>query len=230
MEKPMNVKLGKLERTPALKQRAYQSLKHSILYDLSSGDPVVIEELAAQLGISRTPVREALLALEREGLVESVPNRGTFVVTPSIDEVIKIYQIRQALEPLATKLATPALPMETLEKLSVDFDLADKAMTAGNFDLYLQCDAEFHRLIMQYAENEILAQILGNLEDRIYRIRFHARRKSTENLVPAHREHRALLDALRARDADKAELLMKVHLQNAAKRIQAILSSENISR
>ncbi len=221
----MNVKVSKLERAPALKERAYQSLKHTILYDLSGGDSVVIEELAAQLGISRTPVREALLALEREGLVVSIPNRGTFVAMPGAEEVREIYQVRGALESLAARLATPQIPDDELEKLRIDFDSAQNGVETGDFSLYLQCDTKLHKLIVQYAHNEVLTQFIENLEERVYRIRINARRRSNLHLIQAHKEHRAVLDALIERDAEKAELQMKIHLTKAAKRLADILTS-----
>jgi DNA-binding GntR family transcriptional regulator len=221
----MNVKVSKLERSPALKERAYQSLKHAILYDLSGGDPIVIEELAAQLGISRTPVREALLALEREGLVMSIPNRGTFVAIPGAEEIREIYQVRSALESLAARLATPIIPADDLDNLRIDFDAAQQAVENGDFSLYLQCDTKLHKLIFQYAHNEVLTQFIENLEDRVYRIRINARRRVTQHLVQAHKEHRAVLDALIERDAEKAELQMKTHLTKAAKRLEDILNT-----
>jgi DNA-binding GntR family transcriptional regulator len=225
-----NVKVSKLVRAPALKERAYRSLKHTILYDLSGGDSVVIEELAAQLGISRTPVREALLALEREGLVVSIPNRGTFVAIPGAEEVREIYQVRGALESLAAKLATPLIPDEELENLRIDFDSAQKGIEAGDFNLYLQCDTKLHKLIFQYAGNEVLTQFIENLEDRVYRIRINARRRATQHLIQAHKEHRAVLDALIERDAEEAELQMKTHLKKDAKRLADILTSTDTKK
>lgn len=224
----MHVKLNKLERAPSLKERAYQGIKHIILHNLSGGDPLIVEDLAAQLDTSRTPVREALLALELEGLVYSVPNRGTFVANPCTEEVGMIYQIREVLEPMAVKLATSRIPDDELEKLKLAFDAAQKAIEAGDFDPYLQCDADFHRLILLHTGNQILTQLIENLEDRVYRLRMLARKKSTNHLVQAHKEHRTVLDALIERDADKAEQLMRTHLQKGGRRVEEILMASDV--
>ena len=225
----MDVKLRKIERAPSLKEKAYQNIKHIILHDLSGDSPLIVDELANQLGISRTQVREALLALESEGLVNTEPNKGTFVTVPCVEEIRKIYQVRSALESLAVKLATPLIPDAELQKLKVAFESAQQGIEAGDYAAYLRCDAEFHRLTVGYSGNEILGQLIENLEDRIFRVRVHARKKSTHHLILAHREHGAVLEALLERNADKAELEMKKHLEKAAKRVETIIVAGDIA-
>jgi DNA-binding GntR family transcriptional regulator len=226
----MAISLAKLDRPPSLKEKAYESIKQIILHELSEGTPLVVEELAEQLGISRTPVREALLALEMEGLVTSVPNCGTYVAISSPEEVIHVYQVRSALESLAVRLATPAIPDDKLQSMRVAFDQAQAAIDAGDFEQYSRCDLEFHMLILDHVDNDILVNMIRKMEDRVYRIRIRARQRSTQHLVQAHKEHRLVLDALLARDGQRAEAMMKLHLENAEKRLEAILAAQSIQK
>jgi DNA-binding GntR family transcriptional regulator len=222
----MNINLTKLERPPSLKEKAYQSIKQIILHNLSGGDPLVVEDLAEQLGISRTPVREALLTLETEGLVTSIANRGTYVAVPSPEEVVHVYQVRGALESLAVRLAAPVIPQRELQALRVAFDQAQAAIDAGDFEAYSRCDLEFHQLILDHVDNDLLVNIIQKMEDRVYRIRMRARQRSSQHLVQAHKEHRLVLEALLARDGERAEAMMKKHLENAEKRVEAILTAQ----
>lgn len=226
MVSELRTRLPELERTPSLKERAYESIKHCILYDLSSDDPLSVEELANQLGISRTPVREALLVLEMEGLVYSIPNRGTYVAAPTVGEVVDIYQVRAALEALAARLAASVIPNEELQRLKNDFDSAQGAIEQGNFEPYFQSDMDLHRAIRQYAGNEVLAQLIENLDDRLHRIRTYARRRSRQHLIQSFEEHREVLRALIERDPCQVARVMERHLDSASKRIEQILRSE----
>jgi DNA-binding GntR family transcriptional regulator len=219
-------RLTRLKKAPSLKNRAYQSIKDCILHDMTSHQPLYVEELAGQLGISRTPVREALLALELEGLVYSIPNKGTFVAAPTVEEVVEIYQTRAALEGLAVRLATPVIPDEELGRLRTAFDSAQEPIEEGDLLPYFQSDLDFHSAIRQYSGNEVLKQLIENLEERLHRIRVHARERSREHPIQSYEEHRQVLAALIERDAAKAESLMKMHLNSAAKRIEQILQSE----
>jgi len=220
----VRVELEKIEKSPSLRERAYRSIKHVILHDLAKGDVLVVEELATQLGISRTPVREALLALEQEGLARSVPYKGTFVAEPSAEEVNEIYQVREVLEPFAVRLATSEIPDHDLRRLRITFDSVQKAISDGDFDAHFQSDTDFHELIVQNAGNEVLRELIDNLADRVYRIRVSARKRSTHHLIQSFEEHRLVLDALIARDVSRAEFLMREHIRRAGKRIEEILA------
>jgi DNA-binding GntR family transcriptional regulator len=226
MSTPVGTRLARLRKVPSLKERAYATIKEHILQDLSSEDPLSVDALASQLGISRTPVREALITLEFEGLVYSVPNKGTFVAGPSVEEMLSIYQVRAALEGLAIRLATPNIDEDELQQLVTAFDAAEDPIEEGDFEPYFSSDVDFHHTIREYAGNPVLSRMLANLEDRLHRIRAYARRRSREHLISSFHEHQEVLNALLERDPDKAEQVMKEHLNRAAHRIERIMRGE----
>ena len=129
----MEVKLERIRKHPSLKEEAYRRIKALVLSDtLSRGDVLDMDWLSSELGISRTPLREALLMLEQDGLVETIPYKGTFVAGVSTTDVEEIYQVRGALEALAVRLATPVIPDEELESMGMKnaFDM-NKANFSG---------------------------------------------------------------------------------------------------
>lgn len=220
----MVIKVSKLKRSPSFREQAYRNIKEIVLHQLAAGQPLIVEELVTQFGISRTPVREALLALEQEGLIECLPSKGTFVIDPSPEEVEQVFQVREVLEPLAVKLAVPRVPDHELERVRVLFDSVRDAIENGDFDPYFESDTRFHELIAPNAGNQVLKEIIDNLNERVYRIRVRARRRSTSHLIRSFEEHCLVLDALTKRDASRAERLMREHIRNAGKRIVSIMS------
>jgi len=215
--------LPPVETVPSLKDRVYQIIKQYILDHLSPGDPLVIDQLVAQLGVSRTPVREALLVLEQERLVESIPYKGTFVARLSKEEVKQIYQVREALECLAVKLAALAIPLEDLEQIKAQLDEAEEAIEQGNLEVHFRTDTGLHGLIGRYTGNEVLQDLIENLGDRIYRIRRYSLAKSGEHLRRSLQEHRLIVEALLARNPELAEQHMRDHIRQAGQRILALV-------
>ena len=215
----MQVELERIQR-PSLKDEAYQRIKALILTDtLSGGDMLDIERLTSELGISRTPLREALLMLEQEGLVETIPYKGTFVVDVSKKDVEEIYQVREVLEPLAVRLATPVIPSEELEEMGAFLASVGDEIEREDFEHHFESDTQFHELIVRHCGNEVLQQVLGTLTDRIYRVRVFSRNQSGYHMKQSFREHCLILDVIMERDAAKAESLMGEHIRNAGKRI-----------
>ena len=216
----MTAQLERIRKRPSLKEEAHQRIKTLILSDrLDSGDMLEIDWLASELGISRTPIREALLILEQEGLVETIPYKGTFVVDVSKKDVEEIYQVREALEALAVRLATPVIPDEELEEMEALLASVGGEMERGDFEHHFQSDSQFHGLIVPYCGNEVLQQVLGTLTDRIYRVRAFSRSRADYHMRRSFQEHCLILEAIMERDVAKAERLMAEHIRNAGKRI-----------
>lgn len=220
----MKVKLERIQKHPSLKDEAHQRIKTLILSDrLDGGDMLDIDWLASELGISRTPIREALLMLEQEGLVETLPYRGTFVADVSKKDVEEIYQVREVLEPLAVRLATPVIPDEELKEMQSLFASVGNDVERGDFEHYFQSDTQFHDLIMRYCGNEVLQQVLETLTDRIHRVRVFSRNLAVYHMEQSFGEHCLILDAIMERDVTKAERLMTRHIKNAGKRIAGLV-------
>lgn len=216
----MKAELERIRKRPSLKDEAYQRIKELILSDtLGSGDMLEMDWLASELGISRTPLREAVLMLEQEGLIETIPYKGTFVTDVSREDVEQIYQVREALEPLAVRLAAPVILDEELEEMQALFASLAEEIEKGDFERHFQSDTQFHDLIVRHCGNAVLQQVLETLTDRIYRVRVFSRNQSGYHMKQSFREHCLILDAIMERDIAKAERLMAEHIRNAGNRI-----------
>lgn len=198
-----------------IKGRAYAHIRESILdAALPVGTALSESQLAKEIGVSRTPVREALKRLEQDGLVRSVPRRGTFVADLSVRDLIEIYQVRIELEGLAARVAAERMTAEMLEGLVAELDKAQKQARHGRLDPARAHDRHMHKSIIESTANGRLAQILATLDDQVHRIRERA--LSHNARVPATlTEHGAVLRAIRKRDATAAEKAMRDHLQAA---------------
>jgi DNA-binding GntR family transcriptional regulator len=196
----------------SLKDQAYLAIKDAILtLKLKPGDALVENDLAEQLGISKTPVRTALQELEREGLVTKVLYKGTYVREITPRDVREIFQLRAVLEGLAARLAVPALEETDLARARELVHLMETAMEAGDRSRASQCGAGLHSLLLQKADNERLHLIWHNLDDQTERVRLMSDRISGR-LEKSVGEHRRILETLEQRDPELAEQRMREHL------------------
>ncbi len=202
-----------------LGNQAYKKVKNMILTKkLRPGQKIVQDKLAADLGISRTPLRTALQMLEAESLVESLPRRGMIVKEFSDSEIIEIYDCRMALEGTAIRLFTEnctKTDINNLKKLFQPFDQNTKELDSS---LYQIADMEFHNTIIEKCGNSFLARLFkkGNLLEFIDLIGL--KRPATETLS----EHLNIIAAVEKKDTDVAEQLIKEHLKKSKIRIQKI--------
>jgi DNA-binding GntR family transcriptional regulator len=223
----MNAKLGKIRKRPSYKEEAYQRIKTLILSDeLRDGDPLDIDWLASELGISRTPVREALLMLEQEGLIETIPYKGTFITDLTKKDVEEIYRVREGLESLAVELATPLIPDADLQNMQEMFAAVGDEIEEGSFDGYFESDIGFHDLLIRHSGNQVLQQVLDTLSGRIYRVRAFSWRRSGSHMQLSFAEHRAILDAIVERDVERAKELMARHVRDAGRRIADLIPDD----
>lgn len=178
-------------------------------------------ELAASLGISRSPVREGLRTLVEEGLVTPVNGRGFFVASFSADEVRELLELRQALDVLAVRLAAARATDEDLDRLGQSLEnltAAHHAQDAGNSPW----SSDFHLGIFEAARNRKLREHGWSVHTQLRLARFRSG-AAADRVEEAHAEHRALLDAIRAHDADEAERRMRRHLARGGEHILAVL-------
>jgi len=209
---------GNAARTLSASSRAdlvYTVLRDDILNSrVRPGERLSEERIAHRLQVSRTPVREALKRLHAEGLVEITPHRGAVVRDPSGEELAELCTVRDVLEGLAARLAARSISrveLYTLEKLLAD---EARALAENRTADLLELNFQFHETIWVASRNRYLAQQLRQLRQIIVRIQdstlFYPGRRDE-----AHREHRALLDAIAAGDADTAERLAQEHFRKA---------------
>lgn len=216
--------LDKIGNHAPLKEIAYQRIKASIIAnELQPGQRLLEEELASQLSISPTPVREALAKLGQEGIVQIVPRKGTFVTPICRKDVHEIYQIRRALEPLAMELSIDLLPPKELERVEFLFKTLQPDIEEGKRERFLESDMEFHYLTVQYCGNARLIQIIGSLSDQLRRIRTILGAEPNLDVRESFQQHCGILTALRERDTAEALRLLKNHLETAEEKIAARL-------
>jgi DNA-binding GntR family transcriptional regulator len=195
-------------------EEAYRHLKTRIMSaDLPPGASLNELEIAAALGTSRTPVREAIRKLEQEGLAMRYPNRGAIVTKLSMTDVLEIWQLREILEPAACALAADRIDREALAKLESAFlELRGQEMGPEAYEAFLRADVGLHGLIVDSTGNATLRSVLGMLNERVVQVRVVT---SPARFQSAVAEHLAIVAALKARDAQEAMAAMRRHLERA---------------
>jgi DNA-binding GntR family transcriptional regulator len=212
-----------------LGEQVYEIIHDQILsMELPPGTRLKDSELAESLGISNTPVREALRRLEEAELVETLPRRGTFVRRLKPREAEGLYEVREALETLAVRLAAARASDELLAEISEAAQLHLDAVQRGAVDEFLEYDRRFHRLIAQGADNPILSSMLTSLADRIHIIRRMDLGRWVDEM--SGQEHHNVAMALLQRDAERAAGLMAHHIYKHRTRVMELLKDEESNR
>ena len=203
--------------------RAYQAIRQRILDAVWPPDHQALEqEVALALGMSRTPVREALIRLQNDGLVEVVPRHGMRVLPVSVHDMREIYEILTALECLAAELLARRQPdARTLKPLTDANKAMDKALKAGDLEAWAAADESFHKQLVELAGNRQLQATVMNYWDRAHRARMVTLRLRPKP-VNSTREHMALVDRIAAGDADGAAEVFRAHRQRAGRELLAI--------
>ena len=188
---------------------AYESIKRYILEgELDENSRLTEDFLAGQLGISKSPVREALNTLQSEGLIRIEPRRGAYLRHFSIKEVGDLYDLREALEAHAvlTAVVTPKL----IASLEASITHTRKWLKAGDKLRHIEEDTAYHRAIAEASGNTELCRVLANIQQQIWLFRCKTYRLSSTTAPTAHR---AILDALRTNDKKTAEAAMREHIR-----------------
>jgi DNA-binding GntR family transcriptional regulator len=202
--------------------QVYVELRTAILQGtLPPLERITENQIAARFGLSRTPVREAFRRLEAEGLIQVVPQRGSFVSQPSLEGILEIYQIRTPLEAMATRVAAETIEAGPLKRLEEILALEqDRRLSA---ERSLRLNREFHAVIVACARNRRLTSMLVGLQDEVHRVRV-LWPSTVARLDETWKEHAAILAALKAHDPAAAERCMREHLERArASTVKGIL-------
>ncbi len=180
---------------------------------LPEGSLLVEADLAVALGVSRSPVRDALKSLAHKGLVEVRPRKGMIVATFSSAQISDFFDLREALEGLAARLAADRMSGEEIARLRVHLDPVESEPPLGRHG-YAALDEDFHARILQGARSQQLAGAIRAIQSRVRLLR---RRSSAmqHRAGQALAEHRAILAAIESRDAPAAEAGMRQHIRNA---------------
>lgn len=216
----------KLDSYKPLREIVLEALREAIVSGiLEPGERLMEIQLAEEMGVSRTPVREAIRKLELEGFVVMVPRRGAYVAGVSHKDVKDVFEIREALEGLAAGLAAEKITDDEIEELERVLHYEKEP----DLEVIVQSDIDFHALLYKASRNERLGQILANLREQTNRFR------TTSLAVPgrakyAIQEHRAIVDAIARHDVDEAQKLAAAHLENAANVMYEALRTKPGSR
>lgn len=211
---------GLLRRPAKLGDEVYAAIFERIMAgEVAPGERISVEAVARQLGVSQTPIREALARLESEGLVRKTPLVGYSATSRlTADELADLYEMRLQLEPLAARKCAMLMPDAVIAELEAL--CAEMAGLAGSDGLgvlaqFAQLDMAFHDQIAVSAGNALLAEALGRLHSHV-----HLFRLLTEPRLPAaaSAEHQRLVAAIRARDGDGAEAAMRTHIEQSRQR------------
>jgi len=201
--------------SPARPTRIYDRLKDAIITgSLQPLERITENRVAADFGLSRTPVREAFQRLEKEGLIQVVPKRGSFVSRPTIEDILEIYQMRTPLEGTCARVAAERIEDDQLALLERLVRVEQARGSGRSPERSLRASAQFHATIYACSRNQRMANLLMDLQNQVHRVR--ALWPSTAvRLNDTWMEHAQILAALRARDPHEAERLMIEHMERA---------------
>jgi len=202
--------------TGSLRNKVFIKLQNDILNGIyEPGDSLIETKLSEELGVSRTPIREALRQLELEGLVQYIPNKGVIVKGISQKDIQDIYTIRMLIEGLAARWAAEKITPQELEELKEAVELEEFYTARNDSSHLMHFDSRFHDIIFKASKSKPLMQILSNFHHYVQRARSISM-NSPERAAAMLEEHKAILQAIIERDADKAEKLTTEHVRNAS--------------
>lgn len=213
----------------SLSSRVFHTIRENILSGKYATDEELKEKsIGEELGVSRTPVREALRQLELEGLVTIIPNKGAYVVGISQKDIRDIYEIRSRLEGLCARWATEHISKEQLDELEENIYLSDFHSSKGNSEQVVELDNRFHEIIYNASGSKELRHILLDFHHYVQRVRKITLAQQTR-AISSNEEHRKIVEALKMHDADLAEKLANTHMMNTIKNMDdyGLFSNQN---
>ena len=209
-----------------LRDVVFQTLRQAILRgELKPGERLMEIHLAQKLGVSRTPVREAIRKLELEGLVLMIPRKGAVVAEITISDLEDVLEVRMTLEELAVRYACKRITKEQLAELRRLAEEVKKTLCGNVVWACAQADVVFHDAIYDATGNKRLIQILNNLREQMYRYRVEYL-KNESSLPRLLQEHQDIVDGLRERDKDKVCEIMRHHVRNQEETVKDMIRKQ----
>ena len=194
-----------------LNTKVYSALKQMITNcRFKPGARINVEQITKELGVSRTPIWEAIRRLEHEGLVFNSPNKGVFMYALSPEEALDLIAVREALESMAARLAAEQIDDKMLAKLDKALEKQKRIVENEDMLAYSQADTNFHALIYEAAGNVFLCEMLGNIHSKLRPIAMHV----GGFIQSFYDDHIAIVKALKAHNPRKSEEYFRQHTQN----------------
>ncbi len=209
-----------------LRDVVFQTLRDAILKgDLKPGERLMELQLAAKLGVSRTPIREAIRMLEQEGLAVTIPRKGAEVARMTEKDVDDVLQIRCALEELAVRLSCVNISDADVQKLKAARDQFRDATATNDIPSIAGADEEFHNVLYDASENPKLQNLLNNLREQMYRYRVEYLKDASvyPQLIS---EHEQIYEAVKSKNAEEAAEITERHLQNQTEGVKRIIREQ----
>jgi len=201
----------------SLRGRVFNKIREDILSGkYKENDELKEIAIGEELGVSRTPVREAFRQLELEGLIQIVPNKGAYVTGITIEDVKDIYMIRSKLEGLCAAWACEHITDEQLEEMEENIYLAKFHAERGHFDQMAELDSRFHEILYESCNSKMLEHLLKDFHQYVQRVRKKTL-STTERGIASNHEHQMIMEAIKAKNPEDAERLATVHINNAYK-------------
>lgn len=202
-----------------LREIIFNTLREAIIVgELKPGERLMEIQLAEKMGVSRTPVREAIRKLELEGLVNMIPRKGAHVAELSVKNIMDVLEVRSSLDGLATSLAAERMRDEDLKDLKHVLSQFANYVEKGNLQGSIKKDVEFHDIIYSSSRNDKLIQIVNNLREQVQRFRVIYMKDfgSTKDIV---KEHIEIIEAIESKDAELAKKVAEKHINNQERAI-----------
>ena len=209
-----------------LRDVVFQTLRGAILKgDLKPGERLMELQLASKLGVSRTPIREAIRMLEQEGLAVTIPRKGAEVAKMTEKDMEDVLQIRLSLEALSVRLSCENITPAALQELKVAMEDFEEKTKSGQFVEMAKADVKFHEILYKASNNPKLQQLLSNLREQMYRYRVEYLKDAAiyPRLIE---EHHRMYDALKEKDQKQAVAYVEKHLHNQAEAVKKIIRDQ----
>jgi DNA-binding GntR family transcriptional regulator len=224
-------KLGrmKLSDYKPLREIIFTTLREAIIMgELKPGERLMEVQLAQKMGVSRTPVREAIRKLELEGFVNMIPRKGAHVAKLSVKDIMDVLEVRASLDGLATSLAAERITENELKEMKHIQSQFDNYVEKDNLQGIIKKDVEFHDVIYKASKNDKLIQISNNLREQVYRFRVIYLKdfRSTKEVI---REHMEIYQAIDNEDSDAARKAAEKHIRNQELMIIDAIKKNNLN-
>lgn len=208
-----------------LRDVVFNTLRQAILKgELKPGERLLEIHLAQKLGVSRTPIREAIRKLELEGLVRMIPRRGAEVARITAKSLKDVLEVRRALDAFSCELACERRTDEDIEALRVACEEFEEATRTKDATVIAKADVKLHDIIIRAAGNDRLTEILNNLSEQMYRYRFEYI-KDTSNYEKLVEEHRIIYECIRKKDKQTAVETARLHVDNQENSIMNLIAN-----
>ena len=225
---PVEPRSSRIQRRSTLTSQVRTALAEDIAAGvLSAGERIVVERLAERLGVSATPVREAIASWVQDGLIEKTADDKLRVVPLTPTYVEEVFLVRGALEGLAAELAAKRISDDKLETLSWALSETTADLGRGSVAVYTTTDALLHRMVVTVAKNSILTREFEWLQAHLAYIRAYSQRRVGEHLWCSHHEHSEIVATLRQHDSLAARSAMEEHIRRSSARITDLIAFQD---